>query len=435
MALMCLWGAAPPAPSASGSSLKELAQKLASQIAEAGAEPPVSVSVQGAWPRLNAAFTTLLLSELADRRLPGFELQVPASTLESSSRERGARSLVRLELSAESELAVAGDLLSTWVNFWSGSVATRPAKPAAILHGSVRLDLQAKALLSPASTPQPPRLVARSLVQLERPPAALASGDLDGDGAHELAVLTDDEVQLFSSEGKALARRRLDELPPSATPCREPFGAILVTSPPAQVLFVSSRWQHGEKLRLGPSGFSAEPLGNEAPLAQLSGSILWGEFISGQSSFSSKARWEGKAPLSFPAQIESVSSAGPWVLAVMGDRRGWLSRTPFESGVTLRGVGSGSTLVDLDGDGSPELAASLPRYAPEAELVRVFSLRSLDASEVELSTRPALFEIPIPSGKVIQLIATSPGQNVIQLIAGVWRADGKGELVVLEAAR
>src|SRR2546428_241954 len=73
----------------------------------------------------------------------------------------------------------------------------------------------ASVLVTPNVTPNTPEQKPFKLMgpitwaKLPALPAAIAAGDLDGDGKKELAVLTDDEVLLFSADGKLFSRRDL----------------------------------------------------------------------------------------------------------------------------------------------------------------------------------------------------------------------------------
>jgi hypothetical protein len=110
-------------------------------VAEAHADPPIALHVSAPTPPLGDALATLLAGRLGERRLPAFVLNGAQGQAEPRARDLGAHSLVRITVSAQGSVLVAqGDLLGTWVNFFSGRTPTRPPTPAAALRAQVPLD-------------------------------------------------------------------------------------------------------------------------------------------------------------------------------------------------------------------------------------------------------------------------------------------------------
>jgi hypothetical protein len=66
------------------------------------------------------------------------------------------------------------------------------------------------------------------LARLPGRTAAVAVGDLDGDGQPEVAVLLEGEVWILDADGQLRARQPLSALPAAANPAREPFGTLCI---------------------------------------------------------------------------------------------------------------------------------------------------------------------------------------------------------------
>jgi hypothetical protein len=427
-------------------------------VVQASPEGPIGLYARANSPELARSFVTLMASELSEAKLSA--IAIAAATPESAeemARERGARSLARISLSLQDGMLQArGDLLGTWVNFWSGRSRIRAPRPAAVLQGSVPADSQALALASsPASpgadSPHPRgelKLLGATLAALSLAPAAIAAGDLDGDGKDEVVALTDDELVVFSSEGRILVRRDHRGIPPSPTPCREPFGAVAIQARPPRIAYFSANRAHGELLAVDLARSSLRPLQplNRVPLPF----HLWGAFVPGQNtvlpddlpfrlgrpvsafSFYPAAPLPGAAKLGAGAKAEATREAWTDALFVFPDgKASWYSASPANDGgeQTLSGLGTASALVDLDGDGRPELATTSPLYSPPADELRVLQARS-GAMEPAVRWRGA-----IPRGRALQMVAAGTGAgNAQQIVIGVWLPDGSGELQVFRTA-
>ena len=440
-----------PAPDALA--LEKLAARVAQEIADGQAEPPVAILVRAGSPSFARTFTTLIAARLARQNLAPVAVEAPElSSGEMEARAAGARALVRLTLSLEGGLLRArGDLLGTWVNFWSGSTPTRPASPAAVIDASMEADAQSLtlAIAAPASrSPAAPagadglRLESAVFARLPRWTAALAAGDLNGDGRDEVVALTDEEIVVFSPDGRVLARRELRSLPVSASPSREPFGAVSVDPVAHVVSYLSAQRALGEALtpvQVGARFRVAKTL-ERAPLAQIGGEELTGELVPGQNAFRPEialagngSRWT--APGAFTTLSAFAAKSGPEILLVFPSgaaawRRGFAAGGPS---LELRGLGAASALADLDGDGAAEIATTEPAWAPSPEVLRILRAPSSVASTG--GAADPLFRAELSRGRALQIAAADlNGDRAQELVVALWLPDGTAELQVFGRA-
>ncbi len=413
MALLWLQG---PAPGA----LEQLASAVAAQVRDTGARAPLAVAVSApGHPALQAAFLTLLLSRLDALGL--LPRKVPATPeAEALARASGARGLLRLRLTLDGSVAAAGDVLPTWENFFSGR-GRAPQGPAAVVFSQVAPDAAVRAL---ARAPDAPALVlqAAPVARWAVRTAALAAGDMDGDGRDEVAVLTEEAVEVLRPDGQLLARRRLEGLPPAQPQAREPFGTLCICR--GLLYAYSAAHAGGEVLAL-----QGTALVLRAPLARpvvgcgqppLEATLL-----------------PGVARLAPAGPGWPVLPAGPaaWGLFVRATGRGPVWLVLREDGTALaqgsagllqpfQGVGAGAALWDAAGDGTLRLAASSAALWPVVDTLRLLPL-SGGAAE-------GLLEVP---GRILQLTAALDGDGTEALVLGVWRSEGGAELRLVRGAR
>ncbi|WP_342375131.1 VCBS repeat-containing protein [Myxococcus stipitatus] len=447
LVLVLSWGlcafaasAAPVSPSTSDTSapaVQRLSQALATSVRALPAEAPVALYLSGGSAELRRAVGSVLAGRLAAVGLAPTLVDAPsAEAAEGVARAQGARTLVRLTLDVEAgALRARGDALGTWVNFWSGRAPTRPARPSGALVESVDADAEVLALAAlgvPSTPPVSPggptrsiRLLGATLVRLEQPVAALAAGDLDGDGRDEIAVMTEADVSVFGAEGRLLARRELSALPFSSTPTREPFGALAVLPGPPRLAAWSSRRAQGEVLVLDKGRGTLRPVGtlDGAPV----GAVERGSFVPGQTSFQAEVRFaDGKAQ-ALPAPFSTASLAPPRMLFVHPDATASLYARPGVPPTRLVGLGTGSALGDLDGDGTPELLTTSALLQPSPDVLRVHSLRAEDPVAHE-----PLWQGSLPPGRALfVVVADLDGDERREVVVGMWKPDGTGELFLL----
>ena len=392
--LLGLTLAAPPA-------LDTLASEVTRQIVSAGAVGPLAVLVDGPSLPLRDGFSTLLCAKLASARLGPVMLEGSPEASEMQARGLGMSSLVRLRLDIREGRAWArGDVLGTWVNFWSGRAPTRPPAPAAIVLSSVAVDATVSSLLfeedarSRAGLFESP---ARAWAKLPVRTAALTAGDVTGDGKAELVALTDEELVVFSKDGSVLARWSLEELGPSPTPTREPVGVLTVEAD-HRIGLLSGTHARGAFLLYDAATRSLREVAQTQTLTPCGTAVRLkpGENI--------------MVPLTPGAAPESVACSGtrdPLLLLPGGTAR-W-------QGKSLPNVGAGSTLAKWGGQ-KPTLVSSLGGYALVTDRIRVGNPESPAASA------------PV-SGQVMQAVAAElDGNGREALFLGIWLPDGTSEL-------
>lgn len=437
--------AQPASPSTAPSgppSVEQLVQRVAEGVKALRPEPPVALHLSGSSAELQRAFGTMLASRLAASELGPVVLDAPSpEAAEIQAREKGARSLVRLTVSVQDgQLSARGDVLGTWINFWSGRTPSRPVTPAAAVAETVDADAGALALaalapaMAPSSSspmtdmmggPRQMRLMGAALVKLDQVPAALATGDLDGDGKDEVAVLTERTVFVFAADGRLVARRELESLPLSSAPPREPFGVIAVIPQPARLAAWSARYAHGEVLTLDAAKGTLRPIGplDTAPL----GANERGTFTSGQTAYTPEVRLSEGRILTVPAPFTTASILPPRLLFVHLDGSATLYSRPTAPPIRIQGLGAGSTLGDLDGDGTPELITTSPQLFPSPDVVRVYPLAGDDPTGHGM-----LWQTVLPPGRAFQVVtADLDRDNHREVLVGLWHSDGTGEVFLM----
>lgn len=429
--LIFAMAAAPPGPpelAAPVSALERLSDELAGAVVARGFAPPVGVFVEAPSAPLARVLTSLVSARLAARRLAPVAIEAPsAAAAEEVARARGAASVLRLALQVEgSRLTARGDALGTRVNFWSGSVPTRSG-PAAALAAAVDVDREALLLAGERPAAGPLELWLSSLLLLPQVPAALAVGDVDGDRRAEMVVLSEERLLLVGPDGRIQAKAELTA-PLSPRPSREPFGAVAVSG--SRVLVWSARRERPEAFEEGralrpaspPDGLRLERLG-------LAVDVGFNRFVP-------EVTWAGRAVV-LPLPFQAVSLFGPLGLLCFVDGTAAVVREAVPA-TRVTGVGTGSTLADLDGDGTPEVVVTSPRTVGDADEVRVLGLVAFEAAQARGA---ALSEVAPLWGQALKGLAVAAaagdldGDGADEVVLGLWHPDGTGSLMLLRRVR
>ncbi len=415
------------APQPVGSSLERLADDVTRAVVSAGFEGPIGVYVEGAPAPISRAAGSLVMASLAAKRLAPVPVAArDATEAERLAREQGLRSLVRLTVSLEApKLVVRGDALSTWVNFWAGATPTRTG-PAAAIASSVDADLEALTLAG-APAPLSTRQLELSLGVIARVNgllAALTLADVDGDHHAELVALVGDSILTWTADGKLRHRVELSGAV-STRPTREPFGLLSFGN--GKLLAWSSRrerpesftWQVGgwrssgpaDALSLGPVTLTARP---------------------GYASFARELTWAGKS-LTWPVPLEQLALFGTIALGVGPAGEAAIARGQAPT-TQLTGVGSASTLADLDADGTAEVIVTSARSTGEGDELRVVSLGAFESTQARggnLNEAAVAWQKKLDGRAIVAATGDLDGDGVDEVVLGTWLTDGTGELLVL----
>lgn len=413
---------------ASSTSLERAALEVSRTIVDAGFDAPIGVYVEGANAPVSRAVGSLVMARLSEQRqAPVPVVARDATEAEKIAREQGLGALVRLTVSLEApKLVVRGDALSTHVNFWSGVTATRSGPAVAVLT-SVDADLEALTMAGSAPVPQPTKpleILPGVLARTQQVPSALTTADLDGDHRHEVIALIGETIFTWSSDGKLRSKIELSGAL-SVRPTRDAFGFLAVNG--GRLTAWSSRREKPETFTWLREGWrSAGPAE-----ALIDGSVTLTP-RAGLASFQSEFAWAGKT-VKWPDALSQVSLSGTLMLGVSPGGAASVARGQAPT-AQVNGVGSGSTLVDLDGDGSPELAVTSARTSGEVDEVRVVSLGAFESAQARgglVSEAPAMWQRKLEGRAVVATSGDLDGDGAEEAVLGVWREDGSGELVVL----
>ena len=362
-----------PAPSLAGArpgSLALAADELAARFAEAspdrgvvalavtapaaGLAAPLETALSGALARLGYSVAPLRGHQLADA--------------EQAARSLGADRLLRVSaglVPGRRELALSGESIPTRPNFFlQRSPSVRPGG-SRLLAVSVAAD-EAALLLARPSAPPPRALapVVRPFLDLGERVLALAAGDATGDGTTALAIVTPSGVALHASSGALLARRAAS---PPARAVRHPAATVAIGN------FGGGRiaWQRAGDAQaevLAFAGGALAPISSlaAAPLCAGGAGPVFGAFLPGKASLAdlllpaldAAARPRSDQELLAVAAAPQPGRVAYAALSAAGSLE-LLGPSLAPAAGAMEGLGSGFALADLDGDGEPEVVASL----------------------------------------------------------------------------
>ncbi len=379
--------AAQPVPARSKPAVATVAEALAEALPKLEGSVVVAVAPLDAdvkAPR-GEALALLVAAQLSGRR--GWSSPTRTEPLEGAVvRARRSTAVVFLRVRVErGRLLATADVHPVPPTVWARVRNPAPG-PVAHAFAEAPLDAEVRSHLEPVPLVSPVSMsVGRAF---ESQVLALACGDLDRDGAHEIVSVSPDRVTLVRlREGKAapvVARPWSDLSPMDPTPLREPVAAALVSSPSLDdtgatrevVVSITDRWKSA---RLGPSldlvashvGF-AVPDGGSFSCARFEAPTVTGPL-------------EACSAATLPPRRASV---GGRYDAVAGAQLVTADGRPFEvwagredggieifddSGATAKLPSGGAQLAlgDLNQDGTPELLTTLDveRGTPDAIVV------------------------------------------------------------------
>ncbi len=427
---------------AQGSSLERTAVQIAERAGELG--PPGQTSLAVALvspetPDLGRAAQTLLVSRLARIFRSVVPLRVNAlESAEAEARQLPADWVLRLTARiAGGELVVAGDAVPTWTNFWLGNSLARTAGGLAFAaRAPVDAEVLTLARLGKVAGAIPGQLARRfhlrPLATVPERVVALAVGDLDADGAAEIAALTATQVLLFKADGQLLARYDHASLPMSPRPPREASGAIAIGPFGAEpnrvrIAFLWYGQARGGVLELDRGELRLiQPL-DAAPVGAGAQGVVVGAPQPGRSALAPEIRVaSGKSTaLSLaPVAVAVNPRAGaPALLAISAEGSAVALGEDFlPLDLALPPLGAGLALGDFDGDGVSELAASGLVLADD----RIRILR-LDGK----SGAPLFESEPLPGAVNAGAAGDLNGDGRDEAVLGAWLPDGSSQLYVL----
>jgi hypothetical protein len=381
--------ASAPGPGA----VETLAASLARDIQAAHAEAPVALVVSSTSPPLGSAVASQLAARLAEAHLA----PVVGSGTES------ARTLVSLRVWLDSELHAAGELRPARRNFWAGRTAVRPIGPVAVLSASAPADGPARLLAAAGLRGGTLSVDPAPLARLPGRTAALAVGDLDGDGVPEVVVLSEQELWVLGADGQPRARQPLTALAPAAAPAREPFGTVCISA--GRIAVTSARSDGGLLLQLDQGRLLTVGTISGPTLGCGSGAVA-GAYLPGQARLREAS---GRADEAFWG---AAAEAGHRLLLLPDGTARWTS--PDGRKRTLADVGAGAAL--LPGDGEVWLLASSAAADPARDHLRLLRFEG----------GPVL-EADVP-GRVLQAVPVPGGTGGARALVASWTPEGGSEL-------
>jgi hypothetical protein len=403
--------AAPPAPSCTrgaASALSELACELGRGLGEpargalvVGAEPSADAKV-AVRPELAVRLAALVAGSLGPE---ASAWPKPEGNAHARLVRAGSRPLVVVHTVLRGErIEVTADALASRPRLWQ---RLRGAKAGTLAHAFAErpIDGEVRSFLPPVP------LVARDVRRVsgsDPDVIAVACGDVDGDGAAEIATVGRYRVslgRLRHGRFESVASRPFSALSAVApAPLREPIASVWVRAPGLIDVGVTDR---ARPLRLDARLTRLHELEGALPFP--SGGCLGRDGVALASRVSRCVPGEVAAvqpPLDGPVD----AFAGALVVMPSGKARFVRAgRKASDASVTLRDAnrnlvlpraGAQIAVGDLDGDGTAELATSVDTLVPAEDALIVYSVAN--------DTLRERFRVPVPSG--VRAIGVCPSK-------------------------
>ncbi len=408
LSALALWAA--PASGGEPPALQQLADELARRVTavlhdETSGTPIVAVVVEGDQAilgqegRIAQELERLLVFRLqagtAVERVIPLGSRQGAQALDQA-RLRGATWLLQCVFGLKKDsVYLTADLTPAHVPFWDRLVDPVPRGSQHHLFVSAGMDEEIGLLLGKSRAP--PSLGnwhMDELLYVPRRVLDLGLGDLDGDGGGELVLMYEDSIEVFSFSGgepQRLAGYDLAHVPREKKQTRDPVGGLLVTDfnndGRFEVFYKHFNRRWGEILSW--TGARLRPVRKlrRIPLCQFRHDnrpvVLYGSPESGTNRYRSGVELvDVNASSGEVHELQNQFSSlrcfqreghEPWIVVV--DSNGDLSHLGGDWRVesTVKGVGAGAGVLDLDLDGRPDLVLSEPVWPGDPDSLRVVS--------------------------------------------------------------
>lgn len=358
------------------------------------------------------------------------------------ARSLGATSLLRCVVGVESgSIHVTAELTPLHVPFWDRLVDPVPRGAREHLFVSAAVDEEIMLLLGKSRAPPPMSgWHLKEILYVPHRVLDVGIGDLDGAQGEELVLLLDGSIEVYSLFGRQprrLTTHDLTRLPVAEVRVRDPVGSLLVVDfnrdGRAEVFakLFNRRWGEiyvwsGTQLRpvrklaqvplcvVSKGGRAHVIYGKPEPgtnrylpeieIADINASS--GRSLSVERLFTNMRCWQNR------------DGGSPWILLVDLDGRLQRLELPDRISAIQSEAGAGMGVVDLDGDGVPEMILSESVWPGELDSVRV-----LARSETVWKSREVVGGVVAVAGGTAQvagdtravLVAVEPGGSASRI--------------------